>query len=80
MAQMLKGGVIMDVVNVEQARIAEEAGAPRAPPGSRTRRFAKPMSDARSSSERGGLVIATRARTSHHLRRLFSHPPQARAP
>merc|ERR1711988_1381782 len=27
MAQMLKGGVIMDVINVEQARIAEEAGA-----------------------------------------------------
>ena len=27
MAQMLKGGVIMEVVNVEQARIAEEAGA-----------------------------------------------------
>jgi pyridoxal 5'-phosphate synthase pdxS subunit len=27
MAQMLKGGVIMDVVDVEQARIAEEAGA-----------------------------------------------------
>ena len=26
-AQMLKGGVIMDVVNAEQARIAEEAGA-----------------------------------------------------
>ena len=26
-AQMLKGGVIMDVVNVEHARIAEEAGA-----------------------------------------------------
>ena len=26
MAQMLKGGVIMDVVDVEQARIAEEAG------------------------------------------------------
>lgn len=25
--QMLKGGVIMDVVNVEQAKIAEEAGA-----------------------------------------------------
>ncbi len=24
---MLKGGVIMDVMNVEQARIAEEAGA-----------------------------------------------------
>eukprot|EP00127_Corallochytrium_limacisporum_P006290 Clim_evm1s225 gene=Clim_evmTU1s225 len=26
-AQMLKGGVIMDVINAEQARIAEEAGA-----------------------------------------------------
>src|SRR5665213_3067408 len=26
-AEMLKGGVIMDVVNAEQARIAEEAGA-----------------------------------------------------
>src|SRR6478736_5391434 len=27
LAEMLKGGVIMDVVNVEQAVIAEEAGA-----------------------------------------------------
>jgi pyridoxal 5'-phosphate synthase pdxS subunit len=27
MAEMLKGGVIMDVVNVGQARIAEGAGA-----------------------------------------------------
>lgn len=27
LAQMLKGGIIMDVVNAEQARIAEEAGA-----------------------------------------------------
>lgn len=27
LAQMLKGGVIMDVVNVEQAKIAEESGA-----------------------------------------------------
>jgi pyridoxal 5'-phosphate synthase pdxS subunit len=27
LAEMLKGGVIMDVVNVEQARIAEDAGA-----------------------------------------------------
>jgi hypothetical protein len=27
LAQMLKGGVIMDVTNVEEARIAEEAGA-----------------------------------------------------
>ena len=27
LAQMLKGGVIMDVVNPEHAKIAEEAGA-----------------------------------------------------
>ena len=27
MAEMQKGGVIMDVINAEQARIAEEAGA-----------------------------------------------------
>ena len=27
LAQMLKGGVIMDVVNAEHAKIAEEAGA-----------------------------------------------------
>ena len=27
LAQMLKGGVIMDVTDVEQAKIAEEAGA-----------------------------------------------------
>ena len=26
LAQMCKGGLIMDVVNVEQAKIAEEAG------------------------------------------------------
>ena len=27
LAEMLKGGVIMDVVDAEQARIAEDAGA-----------------------------------------------------
>ena len=27
LAQMSKGGLIMDVINAEQARIAEEAGA-----------------------------------------------------
>jgi pyridoxal 5'-phosphate synthase pdxS subunit len=27
LAEMLKGGVIMDVVDAEQAKIAEEAGA-----------------------------------------------------
>ena len=29
LAEMLKGGVIMDVTNAEQARIAEDAGASR---------------------------------------------------
>ena len=29
LAEMLKGGVIMDVVDADQARIAEEAGAVR---------------------------------------------------
>ena len=29
MAEMLKGGVIMDVTTAEQARIAEAAGPPR---------------------------------------------------
>ena len=33
LAEMLKGGVIMDVMNVEQARIAEEAGAVSRPAG-----------------------------------------------
>ena len=34
MAEQLKGGVIMDVVNAEQAKIAEDAGAVAAnPPG-----------------------------------------------
>ena len=27
LAQMLRGGVIMDIINAEQAKIAEEAGA-----------------------------------------------------
>ena len=31
MAQMLKGGVIMDVVNADQAKVAEEAGAVAGP-------------------------------------------------
>ena len=29
LAEMLKGGVIMDVTNAEQAKIAEKAGAAR---------------------------------------------------
>ena len=37
MAEMLKGGVIMDVVNVEQAKIAEDAGAVGSSPTHRLR-------------------------------------------
>jgi len=37
LAEMLKGGVIMDVMNVEQARIAEEAGATSVMPWSACR-------------------------------------------
>ena len=44
-AEMMKGGVIMDVVNPEQAKIAEDAGAvrrhgARARPGRHPRRTA----------------------------------------
>src|SRR5919199_460763 len=51
MAQMLKGGVIMDVVNAEQAKIAEEAGAvagiglERVPAGIRAQGGVARMSD-----------------------------------
>ena len=44
LAEMLKGGVIMDVVDAEQAKIAEDSGAvavmalERVPSRSRTRR------------------------------------------
>lgn len=34
LAEMLKGGVIMDVVNAEQAKIAEDAGPSRSWPSS----------------------------------------------
>ncbi|KAG2285351.1 hypothetical protein Bca52824_044955 [Brassica carinata] len=39
LAQMLRGGVIMDVVNAEQARIAEEAGACAVMARARSRRY-----------------------------------------
>ena len=49
-AQMLKGGVIMDVVNAEQARIAQEAGAVAA--DAPFQRRAGPESGARRHSVR----------------------------
>src|SRR5215470_6647654 len=51
LAEMLKGGVIMDVVNPEQAKIAEEAGAvavmalERVPSDIRSQRGVARMSD-----------------------------------
>ncbi len=39
LAQMLKGGVIMDVTNVEQARIAQNAGAVAVMALERARRY-----------------------------------------
>ena len=48
LAEMLKGGVIMDVVNAEQAKIAEDAGAvavmalERVPADIRARRRRRP--------------------------------------
>ena len=39
LAQMLKGGVIMDVTSPEQAKIAEEAGAVSVIAGKKFRRY-----------------------------------------
>jgi len=47
LAEMLKGGVIMDVTNVEQAQIAEKAGATAVM--ARTRPF-------RHSAKNGGVA------------------------
>ena len=47
LAEMLKGGVIMDVVDAEQAKIAEEAGAVR---GDGARARARPTSAATAAS------------------------------
>jgi pyridoxal 5'-phosphate synthase pdxS subunit len=45
LAQMLKGGVIMDVVNAEQAKIAEDAGACRHPSRRRCRPHVRSQHD-----------------------------------
>ena len=51
LAQMLKGGVIMDVVTPEHAKIAEEAGAYPAAPrvASRHRGRGRPRGKARAT-------------------------------
>ena len=56
MAQMLKGGVIMDVVTPEQAKIAEDAGADLALSGRIAHVHSCSSSWARTSSDRDMFV------------------------
>ncbi len=75
LAEMLKGGVIMDVMNVEQARIAEEAGAvsvmalERVPAMIRAEggvaRMAKPQADQSSIIEAVSIPVMAKARIGH---------------
>jgi pyridoxal 5'-phosphate synthase pdxS subunit len=76
MAQMLKGGVIMDVVNAEQARIAEEAGAvavmalERVPADIRAQGGVARMSDPEKIVEIQGAVsvpVMAKARIGHFV-------------
>jgi pyridoxal 5'-phosphate synthase pdxS subunit len=76
LAQMLKGGVIMDVVNAEQARIAEEAGAvavmalERVPADIRAHGGVARMSDPTLISEIIGSVtipVMAKARIGHFV-------------
>jgi pyridoxal 5'-phosphate synthase pdxS subunit len=76
MAQMLKGGVIMDVVNAEQARIAEEAGAvavmalERVPADIRAQGGVARMSDPetiRGIQEAVSIPVMAKARIGHFV-------------
>ncbi|EEH23297.1 pyridoxine biosynthesis protein pyroA [Paracoccidioides brasiliensis Pb03] len=76
LAQMLKGGVIMDVVNAEQARIAEEAGAcavmalERVPADIRAQGGVARMSDPSMIKEIMGAVtipVMAKARIGHFV-------------
>ena len=73
---MLKGGVIMDVINVEQARIAEEAGAvavmalERIPADIRTDGGVARMSDPdmiKSIQEAVSIPVMAKARIGHFV-------------
>ena len=61
LAEMLKGGVIMDVVTADQAKIAEDAGAAAvlAVPGAQDREVMAHLT-ARSSRRRGRGTRRTR--------------------
>jgi pyridoxal 5'-phosphate synthase pdxS subunit len=76
MAQMLKGGVIMDVVDAEQARVAEEAGAvavmalERVPADIRAQGGVARMSDPEKISEIQAAVsipVMAKARIGHFV-------------
>src|ERR687886_807340 len=83
MAQMLKGGVIMDVVNAEQAKIAEEAGAvavmalERVPADIRAQGGVARMSDPDMIEGIIGAVsipVMAKARIGHFVKWAFTVP------
>ena len=76
LAQMLKGGVIMDVTNVEQAKIAQEAGAvavmalERVPADIRREGGVARMSDPkmiREIKEAVSIPVMAKARIGHYV-------------
>lgn len=81
LAQMLKGGVIMDVTTPEQARIAETAGAcavmalERIPADIRAAGGVSRMSDPkmiRGIQEAVSIPVMAKCRIGHLLRRRYS--------
>ena len=77
---MLKGGVIMDVINVEQARIAEEAGA--VPPRRSSKDWRLATCVARCPPLEGGFGVPTRSplMLNAKLLRLAITRPDVRPP
>jgi len=89
LAQMLKGGVIMDVVNADQARIAEEAGAcavmalERVPVDIRAQGGVARMSDPKMIKEIMETVtipVMAKARIGHFVECQASSLPSGLAP
>src|SRR6056300_2000954 len=84
LADMLKGGVIMDVIDADQARIAEEAGAvavmalERVPADIRRDGGVARMSDPEmieSIIEAVSIPVMAKARIGHSLRLRSRNPP-----
>ena len=87
LAQMLKGGVIMDVTNVEQAKIAQEAGAvavmalERVPADIRREGGVARMSDPkmiREIKEAVSIPVMAKARIGHFVDCLLYTSPSPR--